>query len=268
MKVYISVDLEGIHGIASRDELDSSSSKYERAVRLMEKEISFVVKELFKNGAKEILVNDSHNTMDNIRIENLPSNVELISGYIKPLSMMEGIQRGFDLALFIGYHASAGTAGAQFAHTYSSKIINKISINSRKASEAYINGLIASYFKVPVGIISGDKILYETEKDIFKRTEFVITKEGISFNSALLYPEEKIFEDYSNKIKKVLNNIPEPLTIPEKYKVEIQLKDIQMIDKVSILPFVKRGKENLIFFETEDTIEMFKMIRSIIMIAR
>jgi D-amino peptidase len=135
----------------------------------MEKEVSWVCNILFERGVKDILINDAHWR-------------ELISGSPKPLSMMEGIQEGFDFAIFLGYHSSSSKLYGHLAHTYSSKTVKEIKINGKNASETDINILIASYFGVPVGIISGDKRLFE-ELENFDG-EFVITKEGISYSSA------------------------------------------------------------------------------------
>jgi D-aminopeptidase len=147
----------------------------------MEREVSWVCNILFERGAKDILINDAHWNMSNLRVENLPKGVRLISDSPKPLSILYG----------------------HLAHTYSSKKVKEIRINGKTTSETDINILIASYFGVPVGIISGDKRLFE-ELENFDG-EFVITKEGISYSSALIYHPEDVFLKYEDAIKKVLS---------------------------------------------------------------
>src|SRR6266853_131545 len=97
MRVYISVDMEGIAG---------------------------AVQGALAAGATRVLVNDSHWFMRNLLAEELHQTAELVSGDPKPRSMMQGIdqQGGFDAALFIGYHARAGTRNAILDHTYADRI--------------------------------------------------------------------------------------------------------------------------------------------------
>ena len=154
MKVYTSADMEGICGISSEEDVNPSSLRFNRALTLMEREVSWVCNILFERGVKDILINDAHWNMSNLRVENLPKGVRLISGSPKPLSMMEGIQEGFDFAIFLGYHSSSSKLYGHLAHTYSSKTVKEIRINGKNASETYINILIASYFGVPVGMRS------------------------------------------------------------------------------------------------------------------
>ena len=71
---------------------------------------------------RESLVNDSHWLMRNLLAEELNPGAELLSGGPKRLSMVEGIDGGFDAAMFIGYHARAGTRNAMIDHTYTSRV--------------------------------------------------------------------------------------------------------------------------------------------------
>src|SRR6266516_1332642 len=71
-------------------------------------------------GATRVVVNDSHWFMRNLLAEELHQAAELVSGDPKPRSMVQGIDEkepgGFDAALFIGYHARAGTRHAILDH--------------------------------------------------------------------------------------------------------------------------------------------------------
>ncbi len=67
--------------------------------------------------ATEILVNDAHGSMRNLIIEDLHAPAELISGRIKPMGMMEGIDEMFDAAIFIGVHARAAGYNGILTHT-------------------------------------------------------------------------------------------------------------------------------------------------------
>jgi D-amino peptidase len=51
--------------------------------------------------------------------------------------MVEGIEAGFDAAMFVGYHAMAGTRHAVIDHTYTG-IVHQVRLNGRPAGELAI----------------------------------------------------------------------------------------------------------------------------------
>src|SRR5712691_2346379 len=120
MRVYISVDMEGIAGVVHESQTDPTTpafaAEYGRFRRLM-------TAEALAAGATRVLVNDSHWFMRNLLAEELHQAAELVSGDPKPRSMVQGIDGGggFDAALFIGYHARAGTRNAILDHTYADR---------------------------------------------------------------------------------------------------------------------------------------------------
>ncbi|MEM3192852.1 MAG: M55 family metallopeptidase, partial [Candidatus Parvarchaeota archaeon] len=119
MRVYISVDMEGMPGIFSNDQTDPKGDRYDEGRQIMTDISIFVSQELHRNGVEEILIADSHDGMGNILYEKLPEYVSLMRGSRRPINMVFGIDRGFDAAVFLGYHAAAGSLHASFDHTYS-----------------------------------------------------------------------------------------------------------------------------------------------------
>jgi len=121
MRVYISVDMEGVAGVAHEDQTDPieprHGGEYNRFRRLMTNDANAAIAGALEAGAEAVLVNDSHWLMRNLLAEELNPAAELLSGGPKRLSMVEGIDSGFDAAMFIGYHARAGTRNATIDHT-------------------------------------------------------------------------------------------------------------------------------------------------------
>ncbi len=264
MRVYISADMEGISGISTYEDVDPSSSRFHRSVSLMEREIVHICEILHGLGINEIVINDAHWSMNNLRVENLPPYVRLISGSPKPLSMMHGIDMGFDACMFIGYHSAASTLHGHLAHTYSSKVIKCITINGKVASEALINGLVAAYFNVPVVLISGDDKLKSMEENNFPQTRFVITKYSVRYNSTLLIHPQKVFESYSKALKDALNSNIKPLNIPGELETLVEFKDVRFADISEICPYVVRVDSNTVRFNESDMLRAFKMLRTLI----
>ncbi len=63
-------------------------------------EVNACVEALLQHGATDILVNDSHSKMNNLLIEELHEEAALISGDVKPYSMVQGLDQTYDAAVF------------------------------------------------------------------------------------------------------------------------------------------------------------------------
>ena len=132
MRVYISVDMEGIAGVVHEDQTDPidprHAAEYARSCRLMTGEANAAIEGALAAGAGRIVVSDSHWLMRNISADELHEAAELLSGNPRSLSMVEGIDDGFDALFFIGYHGRAGTARSTIDHTYTDRI-HEVRIN-------------------------------------------------------------------------------------------------------------------------------------------
>ena len=138
MRIYISVDMEGVAGVVHEDQTNPvdprCAGEYARFRRLMTDEANAAITGALEGGATRVVVNDSHWTMRNLLAEALHPEAELVSGSPKLGSMMEGVELGFDAALFVGYHARAGTMHATIDHTYTDRI-HEVRLNGRPAGE-------------------------------------------------------------------------------------------------------------------------------------
>ena len=65
-RVFISVDMEGVAGVATLDQIIRGGTGYPRAQELMTAETNAAIRGAFAGGADEVVVNDSHGTMDNL----------------------------------------------------------------------------------------------------------------------------------------------------------------------------------------------------------
>jgi D-amino peptidase len=269
LKVYISVDIEGIWGVVSRKQIIGDDGDYLRARKLMTKEVNLVCQELFNNGVKEIVVNDSHGPMDNIIIEELHPDVSLISGYPKDLSMMAGIDHTFDCAIFIGYHPKAGTERGIFDHTYAGRVVSKFKINGEEVGEAGLNAGVAGYFDVPVVLVSGDdKVCQDVLKEIGP-IPTVAVKETISRYCAKNLPYNQLKNKYKEAVYKAitgLNQYPiKKFNLP--LNLELEFTQAIMVDMALSLPQVKKINSKTISVICNEPIELYKLFRGIISLA-
>src|SRR2546430_10707996 len=160
MRVYISVDMEGIAGVVHESQTDPTTpafaAEYARFRRLMTAEANAAVEGALAAGATRALVNDSHWFMRNLLAEELHQAAELVSWDPKPRSMIQEIDQpgGFDAALCIGYHARAGTRNAILDPTYADRI-HEVRLNGKPVGELGLNAALAGGHGGPVALGSG-----------------------------------------------------------------------------------------------------------------
>jgi len=179
MKVYISVDMEGIAGISHSKPTERGDDGYPVAVALMVGEANAAIDGAFQGGATDVLVNDSHGQMYNLTPEAMDARAVLLQGQ-KPWSMVAGAgpDKGFDVALFVGYHTRAGHPFGTIAHTYS-YAPTLTTLQGKPVGEAGINALALGAWGVPVGLVCGDdQVAIETEA-WFPWAERVIVKSAV-----------------------------------------------------------------------------------------
>src|SRR6185503_4447418 len=164
VRVYISVDMEGIAGISHDAPTQRGDLGYPAAVALMVGEANAAIEGAFDGGATDVLVNDSHGQMFNLTPQDIDPRAVLLQGQ-KPWSMVAGAgpDRGFEVALFVGYHTRAGHPTGTIAHTYSGAP-TLTTLQGRTVGEAGINALALGAWGVPVGLVCGDdELAAETE---------------------------------------------------------------------------------------------------------
>jgi len=110
MRIYISADMEGVTGVTHSQDVIPGRSQYERFRRLLTADVNAAIEGASEAGATDFLVNEAHDGMRNILLEDLDPRAEIIIGERKPLSMMQGFEEA-DLVFFVGYHARADTEG-------------------------------------------------------------------------------------------------------------------------------------------------------------
>jgi len=249
MRVFISVDMEGIAGITTNPQREPGNSEYQWGRELQLGEANAAIEAAFEAGAREVVVNDSHNNMDNLYPAGLDRRARLITGNRKPLSMMQGIGSRFDAALFIGYHARRGSASAIMDHTYCGAI-DEARINGKVAGESMLNGLFAGSFGVPLVLVSGDQTLQKEVRALNPAIETVVVKEGITSYSALNDHPEVAREKIRAGVLKALAapKLPKPLTLRAPYRFEVTLALTHMADMCALIPGVERkGSRTLVF---------------------
>lgn len=263
IKVFISVDMEGIGGIGSPHMVSSSGKDYDTGRKLMTNEVNTVIKAIYEVGPAIIVVNDSHGDMQNLLHTELDPRVEYIQSNIKPWGMVQNLDASFDGIIFIGYHAMAGTENGFLAHT-GSGTVKGLWINGTEVGEGGLNALFAGALGVPVLLASGDKAFAsEISKLISVRT--VITKEAIGSSAAqLLHPDvvNKLLREQVIASLKDRKNA-KPLNVRQPVEFSIKVDQPTRADVAMGIPGMKRVDGYTISYEAKDMQEAYPLIRII-----
>lgn len=264
LKVYISADMEGITGVASADQLSPGSFEYERAREWMTGEVLAAIQGARDAGATEFVVSDSHGNGESLLIDRFPADipVTIVRSFPRPLGMMEGIDSSFAAAIFIGYHASTSSTTGVRAHTISSALLTRISLNGISMSEAGINAAIAAQYGVPVVMLTGDDAIVSETKSRLGPIEGVVVKRAIGFHStATLTPEaarKLIREHAATAVRRRGEMRPYPMTRP--VTLDISFKNYRPVELLGYLPNVQRIDSHTIRFVGHDMVDVSKFI--------
>jgi D-amino peptidase len=240
VRVYISIDMEGVAGIATMDQVVRGGTGYVRAQRLMTGEANAAIEGAFAAGAQSVLVNDSHGTMDNLLHEELDPRARILFGSPKLDCMAEGVSADHDVALFLGYHAAAGSPGV-LSHTFSSHF-NELRVNGRAVSEAEVNALQAAAVGVPVGLLTGDDVICAVAAESFPGVRTVEVKVAHGHTAAdSLSPSEarRLIRAAAEETVRGAGEL-EPLPLPERLELEIDMPSTPAAELGAQIPGVRR----------------------------
>ena len=262
LKVFISVDMEGITGVVNVDDARRGGKDYDYFRQTMTREANAAIEGALAAGATDIVVRDSHGSALNLLPEMLNRNSRLLRDWSQgPLVMMEGIDETFDAAVYIGYHARAGTADGVLDHT-SSGDVTDVSINGLQMPETGYNALMAGHFGVPVVFVAGDQAVVDQARELLGNIETVAVKEGIGAAALNLHPEVAR-EQIRAGVEKALRNLDdyEPYRLRAPYTLVLTLKTEQNIYRGALYPGAKRTGDWELTYVGDDVLEIMNAYR-------
>jgi len=268
VRVYISVDMEGIAGVVHESQTDPSdpahAAEYGRFRRLMTAEANAAIEGALAAGASKVVVNDSHWYMRNLLAEELHQAAELLSGDPKPRSMVEGIDAGFDAALFIGYHARAGTRHAILDHTYADRI-HEVRLNGHAVGELGINAAFAGVAGVPVALVSGDASLAAEARALLgEHVATVVVKQAVSRHAARSVAPAVACGMIRDGVTAALKQKHVPFLLSPPITVEVDFALTIHADMAELCPGATRTGGRTVAFTHQDYREVFRAWRALL----
>ncbi|MGI6711432.1 MAG: M55 family metallopeptidase [Bacillota bacterium] len=266
MKVYISADMEGITGVSDWSETEKGKPEYEVFARQMTREVRAACIGALKAGAREIWVQDAHETGRNINGIELPEKVRLIRGWSgHPFAMVQELDETFEALVLIGYHSGSGLNSNPLSHTMHASNINYIKINEQNANEFMIHCYAAASVHVPVIFVSGDKGLCNEVKKINNNIVTTAVKEGIGNSTVSMHPDIAVHLIETGVVQAFNNHIDKcKIELPEIFNVEISFVQHTHAYRASFYPGMKQLSSNNVVYRTKDFFDVLRMMLFVI----
>ena len=269
VKVYLSVDMEGVAGISDWEQCMPGGEEYALGRELLLREVNAAIDGAVSAGAEELLVNDAHAVLRNIAPFALHGGAAYLSGKFKPRYMMEGLDETFDAVLFLGYRAAVATPGA-LSHTYNPRAVHEVRINGMITGEAGINALVAQHYGVPVAVITGDQYVGPEVEPFCPDITHVAVKESLSRYAARhLHSDEarkRIREGVTAALTALDKQEPPQVELPG--TLEIDLASPDMAEQATWIRGVDQISACTVSVTDDDPMRLFGTFVTLIYLTR
>ena len=258
MKVFITVDYEGVAGMVTWD-----STERQREREFMTADANAAIAGAFDGGATEVLVGEAHATMRNIIPESIDARARFLTGRPKGLNHMHGIDETFDAAMLVAYHARQGTERAVMAHTYAHGVYS-LRVNGVEVGELGADAGIAGAHGVPVVLVTGDEATCEEARELLGPVETVAVKEGVSHAAAICLPPAEARRQITGAACVALSRREEmtPLQFEAPVEIEITFASPRLADAACLFPQLERLDGRRVRLCGSDYLEAFMMFNA------
>jgi D-amino peptidase len=269
VRVYISVDLEGVAGISDWEQCVAGGGDYALGRDLTMGEVNAAIDGALAAGATHVLVNDSHSAMRNLVPLGLHGRAEYLSGRFKPLYMMEGLDETYHAVIFLGYHAAMPSPGV-LSHTYNPRAVADVRINGTSTGEAGLNALVAQHFRVPVALITGDQYVGPEASPFCPGIDVVQVKTSVSRYAASHRHPLEARDMIEAGVTAALRRLPEfgPPAIPMPSVIEVDLLSPDMAEQATWISGVTRTAGRTVSFTDDDPLRLFRTFMTVVYLTR
>jgi D-amino peptidase len=197
MKVFISVDMEGISGLVRWADVSATGIDFARNRRLMTLDANAAVDGAFAGGATEVSVEENHGVEDLciLLMDEIDPRCRVIRGAGRPgATTMAGLDASVGVVLLVGHHGRAGSYPGIMAHTISYGGFKLVRLGGDPIGEPDFFAIRAGELGVPIGMVSGDQVVAEQVAAICPWAECVIVKEALANQSGNCIPPARARE--------------------------------------------------------------------------
>lgn len=197
MKVFISVDMEGISGLVRWMDVSNRGIDFPRNRSLMTADANAAIDGAFAAGATEVVVEENHGVEDLcvLVMDEIDARCRVIRGAGRPgATTMAGLDDAVGVVLLVGHHARAGSYPGIMAHTISGGMFKLVRLNGKPIGEPDFFAIRAGELGIPLGMVSGDQVVAEQVAAINPLAETVIVKQAYARQAANCIPPARARE--------------------------------------------------------------------------
>ncbi|MEZ5557917.1 MAG: M55 family metallopeptidase [Pseudomonadales bacterium] len=194
MKVFISVDMEGISGLVRWPDVASRGIDFARNRGLMTADANAAVAGAFDAGATEVVVEENHGVEDLcvLLMDEIDPRCSVIRGAGRPgATTMAGLDGSVGVVLLVGHHGRAGSFPGIMAHTISYGGFKLVRLAGQPIGEPDFFAIRAGELGVPVGMVSGDQVVAAQVQAICPKAEAVVVKQALGNQAGICIPPER-----------------------------------------------------------------------------
>ncbi len=268
LSVLIVNDMEGISGIDHWHQIFHGFEEFEEFGRVqVTEDVNAAIRGLRAAGATDIRVADSHGSggpNKNIIPEQLEKGVKLFQEQSVPKRMKEAIERSVDAAVFVGFHAMAGTKDGLFRHTVT--LGPSVKVNGEPVGETALDAYILAEYGIPVIMVSGDQALVREASDFLPGIETAQVKTSTDARTTQCLPLSESRILIQEAAKRALSKLDdfEPVQITKPIKVDVSYLTEEQVDMCDTIPGAERTSKKTTSFTTRSWDEAYKFIRTTI----
>lgn len=237
MNVYLMVDLEGISGIYTKEQVIFGESRFSEGRRFATEDINACIKGLKEAGVDKVYVRDCHSSSYTAIWDGICDDADYIISGNTGEDRFAAIEE-CDAAILLGYHAMAGTKKAILEHTWSSKHLQNVWMNGEKVGEVAIDAAILGDMGKPVIMVSGDDKLCAEAKSFLPDVVTAEVKKGLAVFGGMLLPPGRAHELLRQKAIEAVKSFGKikPYIIPKPVEIKIELVERGVLPKMNANP--------------------------------
>jgi D-amino peptidase len=232
VKVFVSVDMEGVSGLVRWQDVIRDGMDYQRNRGLMTADANAAVAGAFEGGAEEVVVEENHGVEDlcDLVIDEVDPRCRVVRGAGRPTATtMAGLDASVGVVLLVGHHARAGSFPGIMAHTVSYTEFKAVRVGGRDCGEPEIFAIRAGELGVPIGLVTGDQVVCEQLRARVPEAEAVEVKRALSNVAGDVIPPVRAREAIRAAARRAVERAQAGALAPYRsepapYEIEVELR--------------------------------------------
>jgi D-amino peptidase len=232
MRVYISVDMEGVSGVTRWQDVITAGPDYPRARSWLTADVNAAIDGARLAGATEFVVEENHGVemLCNVVLDEIDPDAEVVRGIPRGgATTAAALDDSFDAVFLVGHHAKAGDPVGICAHTISYERYRSVRIDGRPVGEGEIFAAIAAQHGVPTALITGDDVVATEMAKVCPGIESVVVKTALSKTGGRIIPPRRaqrlIREGARRAVDRVRKEEIAVIDVSPPFVMEVELRD-------------------------------------------